>query len=791
MKKVWIILMTLAMVLATFAFVGCEEDKKPTDNGNIDAGNTDGGDTDEGETDNDTGVVTESEWLVAFSAESFQNYVFEGSTISEIAPETPSRIIAKIQTTEDAVYMYIKQSLGTDFTENYYEETESTVYEYAQKNGTWIRKENEYFTSSYMLTYSSMFADQFSKATFNAETKSYSLPSVTVGEGDTAQTYSDGVVKFADKKIAQLNYTVINNNPTFDYGLNVEIKFSQYGNVVVELPDDYEDETEGITEEEWKAAFDEKIFENISYTMENGNSENSYTIKVQRQTVNDVYLIRFENVDSQNSVDFYERHNNGATTYHYYASGDKWIKEKTDHYQSDISPDFVPSFINDYNNFTYDAERDIFRAEDLPSTYYEGYTYNSAEAKFSGTKLEYLKIEMMADENTLYFVEFHFSDQGTTVIEMPAEEDVIDRTQTAELTEEEWKTAFDESIFDNITYTQTITVGIQSQTVKYSIVRKDSVYLIAVGDNLRFEITDEGSYKYSLEEGTWKKQVYTSGFGYDFCYFMSLRDMYDFFREYFDGNQNGYIADNVEVFFGGTTPELCEQVSILLNENRKISEVTYVMSEGRGTISCKIEYGNAEVTLPEDFVDETAPAQGMTETEWNAAFDESNFYNMTYTSSRSDAGDGYESYAENTIRVYTAGQSTIIYTSAYLNGELSSETYYECTDDGVFFLYTFSDGVWTKTQQNGDPLKGLCGEITAFQSMYGKLEYDSADHTYKGDGITSTELAIENAAVTISFADGKIAGFSVDTKDETSTMQIRGSIEYESKEIVLPAIEEQ
>lgn len=113
------------------------------------------------------------------------------------------------------------------------------------------------------------------------------------------------------------------------------------------------------------------------------------------------------------------------------------------------------------------------------------------------------------------------------------------------------------------------------------------------------------------------------------------------------------------------------------------------------------------------------------------------------------------------------------------------------TEDGVFFLYTFSDGVWTKTQQNGDPLKGLCGEITAFQSMYGKLEYDSAYHTYKGDNITSTELAIENAAVTISFADGKIAGFSVDTKDETSTMQIRGSIEYESKEIVLPAIEEQ
>lgn len=85
----------------------------------------------------------------------------------------------------------------------------------------------------------------------------------------------------------------------------------------------------------------------------------------------------------------------------------------------------------------------------------------------------------------------------------------------------------------------------------------------------------------------------------------------------------------------------------------------------------------------------------------------------------------------------------------------------------------------------------MCTAAFALAGCEDEKDTDSGNQTEQGGGITSTELAIENAAVTISFADGKIAGFSVDTKDETSTMQIRGSIEYESKEIVLPAIEEQ
>ena len=610
MKKFLIILITLAMCTAAFALAGCE-DEKDTDSGTqTEQGGTEDGDqteqgggTEDGDPTN-SGIVTQAEWEAAFDAKNFENYQFDGKSRPHGQESGISAILARVESSGTSVKMYIEQTYSGTKTVNYYEDTGDAAYKYDQEGDGWVRTVENYFTPDYLLTYSNFFANKFGSAVYDEENSCYTVADFTEGEGEGAQSYTACRIQFADKKLSVVNYSVQ------DHG--------------------------------------------SSYTMD---------------------------------------------------------------------------------------------------------------------------------------VEIGYSNYGTTTVVLPAAEDVIDRTQS--LSAQEWQAAFDESIFENIRYTQELTFGNTSLTSSYAIVYSEGTWRIKQDDALYYEVTPDGTYSYSLANGVWTKRPYDGGFRYDFCYFMLVRDMYDFFREYFDGNQNGYIADNVEVFFGGTTPELCEQVSILLNENRKISEVTYVMSEGRGTISCKIEYGNAEVTLPEDFVDETAPAQGMTETEWNAAFDESNFYNMTYTSSRSDAGDGYESYAENTIRVYTAGQSTIIYTSACLNGEFNNERYYECTDDGVFFLYTFSDGVWTKTQQNGDPLKGLCGEITAFQSMYGKLEYDSADHTHKGDGITSTELAIENAAVTISFADGKIAGFSVDTKDETSTMQIRGSIEYESQEIVLPSIEEQ
>lgn len=172
------------------------------------------------------------------------------------------------------------------------------------------------------------------------------------------------------------------------------------------------------------------------------------------------------------------------------------------------------------------------------------------------------------------------------------------------------------------------------------------------------------------------------------------------------------------------------------------------------------------------------------------AFFENNFRNMTYVSTRKDTTAESENFIKDTIQVYTKDQVKIIYTESYLNGELSSERYYECTNDGTFYLYTFSNGVWTKTKQNGNPAQDICEEIRLFQKLYSQMKYDSQNKIFKGENITDEDLAINNAAVSISFKDGKITNFSVDMKDEKTTTEIRTSIDYTITEITLPAVTE-
>ncbi len=187
----------------------------------------------------------------------------------------------------------------------------------------------------------------------------------------------------------------------------------------------------------------------------------------------------------------------------------------------------------------------------------------------------------------------------------------------------------------------------------------------------------------------------------------------------------------------------------------------------------------------------------VTQAEWEAAFDAKNFENYQFDGKSRPHGQE-SGISAIYARVESSGTSVKMYVEQTYSGT-KTVNYYENTGDAAYKYDQQGDG-WVRTVENYfTPDAGRRADIfcerRAVRSGNNNGRFArrrGCDRQgAKGDNITSTELAIENAAVTISFADGKIAGFSVDTKDETSTMQIRGSIEYESKEIVLPAIEEQ
>lgn len=188
-----------------------------------------------------------------------------------------------------------------------------------------------------------------------------------------------------------------------------------------------------------------------------------------------------------------------------------------------------------------------------------------------------------------------------------------DPSPAHEVTSQEWDSAFDESIFENISYTQTITIGdpesadAVSFSTDFQIVREEDRYLIAAGD-LRYEVTPDAAYIYQNTDGTWTKNIYDGGFNYDFCYFMCLKGMYESFADCYDPQSQSYTAQNITATISSPTP--CESVSVKFTD-KKVTSVTFLIAEKQGKIECGITYGQANVILPVEYTDETQNAGGM------------------------------------------------------------------------------------------------------------------------------------------------------------------------------------
>ena len=372
---------------------------------------------------------------------------------------------------------------GTEKPENYvYKTTASSLYMsspygdqiYSIENGStciYMKTESGWVKSNVQTNapigtlvemYVGMFESVFDAFTYDASTNTYSAANLTIAQYG-GMSFDSVSIEIKDGMVYQLKYVM----DTFDYSGDTPVvhgkgyathTFSDYGKTVVELPENYTDNTNGggttggnggnvddnpvntkVSEDEWNDIFDKMgNTSNVTITMDvsaeynDGRAMNQHdmlkTTDVASNTIDrDTDDQTFHSIEDGNY-------------YNYYLSGDTWHKRNvTSGYApigSAVMQQYVTTFRDLYSALTYDEESCAYVGTDVVATqngqefvlpefsikfvdgkfseiYYTSYAYTTnadGERVVSGIGTMLLK----------------FSDFGVTVVELPS--DYIDET---------------------------------------------------------------------------------------------------------------------------------------------------------------------------------------------------------------------------------------------------------------------------------------------------------------------------------------------------------------------------
>ncbi|MBR4942569.1 MAG: hypothetical protein IKZ28_00925 [Clostridia bacterium] len=128
------------------------------------------------------------------------------------------------------------------------------TYCYRFSNGTWVKYNSTSFApigSMFMQMYTAPFVGLYNDLTYNAETNAYEGKNIVINQGGMDYTLYAFSIKIADGKIVEIEYTSDvysssgNGEMVISGKSTINIKFSDYGTTVVELPQEYTDDTTG------------------------------------------------------------------------------------------------------------------------------------------------------------------------------------------------------------------------------------------------------------------------------------------------------------------------------------------------------------------------------------------------------------------------------------------------------------------------------------------------------------------------------------------------------------------
>ena len=516
------------------------------------------------------------------------------------------------------------------------------------------------------------------------------------------------------------------------------------------IPDDI---VESITKEEWNSAIAEEKFDNVTFKIVVTDPEESVPVTI---------LCKLDGNKSYINDDGYEDFGDAEVT----AA------------MRNVYMNTVLAILNNFADFTYDAEKEIFVAsKDIVYNvtvmeYDAKITVSNAKVKINTDKSIaeiscYMKQEYTENGKpcSLEFdAVFSFYDYGKTVVELPGnntpQEEGLAAAYESSCGHKNLTISVEaiEKLYDGTEIPEYLEFRSTENSLCMSTEAKDLYYSIEDGQAYIFVKNDAGWQKVTTSNTTpigTLVQMYVGQFE---CIFDEMT---------YDTDQGIYYAENVYVPLS-ETETLFDYVSIEIR-NGLVYQLKYVMdtynyesgtpvAHGKGYATLTFHsYGTTVVDLPVLGTGGSGAQGAMTKEEWDSAFEKSGMVSnvtMTMTSTRNKFGE--ESITSKSMLKTTATESqTIDLDSGY--------TTYHSIEDENYYYYTISGSTWIKRDAN--PESAPIGSIvmqqytTTFVGIYENLSYDKATDAYVGKNFVinqgGRDFTIHDCY--FKFVDGRLA----------------------------------
>lgn len=513
------------------------------------------------------------------------------------------------------------------------------------------------------------------------------------------------------------------------------------------IPDDI---VEGITKEEWNSAIAKEKFDNVTFKILVTDPEESTTVTI---------LCKLDGNKSYTNDDGYEDFGDAEVT----AA------------MRNVYMNTVLAILNNFADFTYDAEKEIFASsKDIVYNvtvmeYDAKITVSNAKVKINTDKSIaeiscYMKQEYTENGKpcSLEFdAVFSFYDYGKTVVELPGNNTTSEGGLAA---------AYENSCkYSNLSiYAEAIEkLNDGTSILEYPVFKTTatSLYINTGSNTLYYSIEDGKTYMFRNTGAGWEKYEMSSHSLIGALVQMYVGQFKPIFDSMvYDAENNVYYAENVEI-----SGSVFDYVSIELTSDGLIYQLKYVMDtysyetgapvvQGKGYATMTFcDYGTTVVELPVLGTGGSGAQGAMTKEEWDSAFEKSGMASnvtMTMTSTRNKFGE--ESITSKSMLKTTATESqTIDLDSGY--------TTYHSIEDGKYYFYSPVGDTWAK--HNANPESSPIGSIvmqqytTTFVGIYENLSYDKATDAYVGKNFVinqgGRDFTIHDCY--FKFVDGKLA----------------------------------
>ena len=329
-------------------------------------------------------------------------------TLEEAVTQGSNSMQQNIYFTENGVLMdYVGSDKGIATKENdkYY------LYSLTYGETNWTKEEitedryNDYYNNSF-----SVFVNEYSKFTYNLETKKYTLASLDIS--DTASSSSSYTtlltnisIGFEDGKLSSLNFTM--TMTSISYSASAQLVYKNFGTTTIEIPTDKQIVKTTVTETEWTNLFD--LGNNCkieSVSQYGGTSISNSTVYS-----GDIIYISM-NMSGLLMSTYFQKDNDKYYQYSY--SDNQWVKSEITKEDYDTQRYGLKEIGTQFYKFTYDEESK---------------SYKAAEIDYHGTKMKNVVIKV--EDNKLIQIKYDITDTDSYSGTFLYEEQTIELPQVS------------------------------------------------------------------------------------------------------------------------------------------------------------------------------------------------------------------------------------------------------------------------------------------------------------------------------------------------------------------------